>query len=552
MPARACQSVLLILATICVCRNAVCVDNMIFAQSETKPALPRQTIDASQMKRAVDAAIQQQQIVADLQPRVVGQSIVFDVSFRPNPANSPWMILLNLPEEKYRQSCREYESTGYHRTVDRRISVNRQTLYSVVWTRMDETEAATPLTLPAGALPESGMTSDVVAPLDDLMRSFLPANNIPGATLAVAYQNRLIYSRGFGYADIAQKTPMTADGIMRIASISKPVTAVAVLKLVEQGKLTLDDHVYELMQSQKYPLLKPADDQRWKDVTVRHLLQHSGGWDRDVSPDPMFQLVTISQKQKLRRPARQADIIRYQLHQPLNFQPGQRYAYSNFGYCILGRVIEGISGKTYPQFVSDEIFVPAGMTASTLGKTRESDRQTGEVRYHTQDQKSFPAVWESAVSSRRKTLPQLVPEPYGRWDIEVMDSHGGWISSAPDLVRFSISLHHAARPLLNEETMNTMIQPPEFATETTKPYWYGCGWNVRPVRNGANTWHTGSLAGTSTLLVHRWDGWSWAVLFNIDRTRDNKRCTDLIDPLIHSAVNRIPMIPQYDLFADPN
>lgn len=552
MPARACQPVLLTLALIGIHSTSACVHNSIFAQSATQPALPRQTINASQMKRAVDAAIQQQQIVADLQPRVVGQSIVFDVSFEPNPANNPWLILINLSEARYRQSCREYESTGYRRTVDRRISVNRQTLYSVVWTRSDEAAAATALTLPAGPLPESGSTSDAVAPLDDLMRSFLPANNITGATLAVAYQNRLIYSRGFGYADVAKNTAMPANAVMRIASISKPITAVAVLKLVEQGQLGMDDPVYQLLQAEKYPALKPDDDQRWKDVTVRHLLQHTGGWDRDVSPDPMFQIVRISQEQKLRRPARQADIIRYQLHQPLDFQPGQRYAYSNFGYCILGRIIEGVSGKTYQQFVTDEIFVPAGMTSSTLGKTRESDRQTDEVRYHTQDQKSYPAVWEAAVSNRRKTLPQLVAEPYGRWDIEIMDSHGGWISSAPDLVRFSTALHHAASPLLNDKSISTMVQPPEFAADSAKSFWYGCGWNVRPIRNGSNTWHTGSLAGTSTLLVHRWDGWSWAVLFNIDRTRDSTRCTDLIDPLIHSAVNRIPMIPEYDLFADPN
>ena len=524
------------------------------AWSEASQSSVRQSVSVAQMKGLVDSAIEQGQVITDLQIRQVNRSIVFDVTLGPNPGNAPWLVLINIPEARYRQSCLEYESTGYVRSVDRKITANRQTLYSVVWSRPADDSRIDMLKLPDAPLPESGSSDVLTQPLDELMRTFLPAHNIPGATLAVAFENRLIYSRGFGYADVATKQLMPSDAKMRIASISKPVTAVAVLQLIQEKQLSLDTRVLEILQASGFPDLKPADDQRWRDITVEQLLHHSGGWDRDISPDPMFQIINITQKNKLRKPAKQADIIRHQLHQPLDFAPGERYAYSNFGYCLLGRIIESVTDLSYDTYVESHILQPAGMVSTVLGKTREIDRLPREVRYHTQSQKTFPAVWEVAVNNRRKTLPQIVPEPYGRWDLEIMDAHGGWVSSASDLVRFTASLHHQPNSLLNSESLTTMVQAPAFVNTQQQPSWYGCGWNVRPIRNheSFNTWHTGSLAGTSTLLVHRWDGWSWAVLFNIDRNPEGQRCTDLIDPLIHRAVNRIQMIPQYDLFADPD
>ncbi len=117
-----------------------------------------------------------------------------------------------------------------------------------------------------------------------------------------------------------------------------------------------------LVRDQKFTLPKDADT-AWSRVTIRHLLQHSGGWNRDKSKDPMFELLSISRALKLKQIARIPDIVRYQLSRPLDFEPGTEYQYSNFGYCLLGRVIEAASGQPYASFVTERILKPGGNDA---------------------------------------------------------------------------------------------------------------------------------------------------------------------------------------------
>jgi N-acyl-D-amino-acid deacylase len=119
-----------------------------------------------------------------------------------------------------------------------------------------------------------------------------------------------------------------------------------------------------------------------------------------------------------------------------------------------------------------------------------------------------------------------------------MDSFGGWTSTAQDLVRFADALESEEAPLLTEESRKLMLDSPSFTDRPTAAVWYGLGWNVRVVDDTGrrNYWHTGSVRGTSSLLVRRYDGYSWAVLFNVDRTSKGDRCADVIDRELHKAV----------------
>src|SRR5262249_31395645 len=167
-----------------------------------------------------------------------------------------------------------------------------------------------------------------------------------------------------------------STALFRIGSISKPITAVAILQLVERGKLSLDAGVWELLR------LSEPSDRRWKRVTIRHLLQHTGGWDRDESIDPMFRSAEIARALRVPQPATPAHIIRYMLGQRLDFDPGSRFAYSNFGYCLLGRVIETVSGAAYETHVQEHVLAPLGITRMRLGKTLPAERAAGEVAYY--------------------------------------------------------------------------------------------------------------------------------------------------------------------------
>ncbi len=391
-------------------------------------------------------------------------------------------------------------------------------------------------------IPVTGVADADLAPFDDLMLKFLADNQVPGAALAVAKDGKLVYARGFGHADQQLGLPVQPGMRFRIASISKPITAAAILKLIEMGLLKLDDHVFAVLQ-----IALPADaDPRLKAVTIKHLLQHTGGWDRDKSFDPMFRPILIAKEESVKPPAKPIDIIHYMTHQKLDFDPGARYAYSNFGYCLLGRVIEKVSGQSYEAFVQKQVFDPVGVKHTQLGHTLTTAKN--EVHYFDEKNRKANAIMGPDFG-------KPVPLPYGAWHLEAMDSHGGWISSAPDLVRFASAFDQPDQcKILQASSIKTLFARPDGLAGHTKDgknknSYYGCGWQVRTVGGGKmNTWHNGSLDGTATLLVRRSDGLTWAVLFNTRSNAKGKYLGGLIDPLMHEAADKVKRWPNRNLF----
>ena len=215
-------------------------------------------------------------------------------------------------------------------------------------------------------LPTTGNFQPGMALFDRAIIGLMEKWQIPGGSLAVMQDGEVLLARGYGYADAVSAELVQPDSLFRIASISKPFTAVVVLQLVENGILTLDTPVFQYLDD-----LQPLDgmdvDPRIDEITIRHLLEHSGGWDRNVSYDPMFMPSDIARAAGTPEPADCTTIIRYMLGQPLDFDPGSQYAYSNFGYCILGRVIEKASGIPYEAYVATHILDPIEIEDMRLG-----------------------------------------------------------------------------------------------------------------------------------------------------------------------------------------
>jgi N-acyl-D-amino-acid deacylase len=381
-----------------------------------------------------------------------------------------------------------------------------------------------------------------LAGFDVMMADFLKENRAPGASLAISKDGRLVYARGFGLADRESGEAVAPESLFRIASIAKPFTAVAVLRLAGQGRLSLDGSAWELLQ-----LAEPAD-RRWKRVTILHLLQHTGGWDRDKRFDPMFRSSQISAALSTTPPAGPPEIIRYMLGQPLDFEPGSRHAYSNFGYSLLGRVIERASGKPYGAYVAEELLKPLGIRRMQLGRTLREQRAPGEVAYYDELNREEPAV--------TGPIGKKVPLPYGRWALESMDAHGGWIASAADLVRFACAFDDSERsPLLSASGIAQMLAPPEGpagrdADGAPLRAHFGCGWQVRPraTADQSVAWHYGSLAGSSTLLARAHHRVNFAVLFNTRANPEGRLLAPTVLPLLHKAANRVQQWPETNLF----
>lgn len=379
------------------------------------------------------------------------------------------------------------------------------------------------------------------APFDEMMRDFMEKHRIVGASLAVGKNGKVLYSNGYGYADLSEKRPVEANTLFRIASISKPITAVAILKLIDDGKLKLDDRVYDLLELQS--CVKDSDkfDARWKEITIEHLLQHRGGWDRDKSFDAMFQSVKFAEKLGVPAPAQPDSIIRAMLEEKLDFTPGERFAYSNFGYCLLGRVIEKLTGLSYEDHVREGVLTSLEMQNTMLGKTLRDGRRPTEATYYHPD--LTPSVFQANIGVR-------VPSPYGGWNLEAMDAHGGWLSTSEDLIRFCrVFDGKSEKQLLLAESLSRTTERPSGLAGTdesgaAKASYYGLGWFVRETDRGHNLWHTGSLPGTATILIHRWDGIEFAVLFNSRVSPHADHLAREIDPLLHQAANRIKDWPE--------
>ncbi len=305
----------------------------------------------------------------------------------------------------------------------------------------------------------TGLDVPALSGFDSILLSYMQIRDISQGALAVTYQGRLILAHGYTWA-AGEDAVTQPTSLFRIASVSKPVTAVAILKLVQDGRLSLDTKIVDLLD-----LTPPAGqtlDPRLADVTVAHLLAHRGGW----AFEPMFSDIKISRQLGAPLPISQANIIQYMSGIPLTYLPGTRYIYSNYGYLLLGRIIEAVSRQPYQVYVKQNVLEPIGITHMQLGHTLPAQQLPGEVAYHSDF--TGPTVFDASGAA--------VSLPYGAWNLENMDSHGGWVASAVDLARFEASFDDpASHPVLTQASIDRMFAP---QPGETAALYYALGWFV--------------------------------------------------------------------------
>lgn len=381
----------------------------------------------------------------------------------------------------------------------------------------------------------TGVDVPALVSFDNTLKTYMQEHGINLGALAVTYKGRLIMAHGYTWKDSNFTTQPTS--LFRIASVSKPITAVAVLKLIQDGQLSLDTHITDILTFT--PPAGKSVDPRLNDVTVAHLLYNQGGWDiEQLGFDPMFSDIRISSALGVSLPISQADIITYMSGVPLSFDPGTKYAYSNYGYMLLGRIIEAASGQPYETYVKDNVLVPLGMLHTQLGRSLPENRLPGEVTY--QSDWNGTSVFDGKSS---------VPWPDGGWNLENMAPHGGWVSTVIDMARFEASFDHPqSNPVLTQNSINLMFKYPP---GTIEKRYYAMGWDiVRWGGNQMNTWHTGSLAGTLSIMVRRSDGIDWFVVFNERNSTSDPDGESYweIDELLHTAADAVKSWPEHDLF----
>lgn len=368
-------------------------------------------------------------------------------------------------------------------------------------------------------------------PLEIRINRLLDKYAIKGASVTVMKDGRLVLARGFGYADQETNQFVEPKHVFRVASVSKLITAVAVMKLVEEGKLSLDDKIFGeegLLNDSVYLAYK---DKRVDDITVRNLLNHSAGWNRNYG-DHMFMQHTIARQMKVDLPVDLPLIIKFALDKRLHFRPGSRTSYSNLGYAILGLVIEKKTGQTYVDYVTNEIFKPAGIYDIYMGKNLMEQKLANEVIYY--EQRNVGKVHSVYAKN------EMVDRTYGGNDIELLGAAGGWIATAPDLMKFLslIDGDETIPDILSMETLRMMTNPLLSGGHTI-------GWSGTDGRG--NWWRTGTFAGTSAVMMRQANGFNWIILTNTSTWRGSKLSRE-INREIQASLNEVETWPEYDLF----
>lgn len=399
---------------------------------------------------------------------------------------------------------------------------------------------------------QTGIPVPTMVQSDNIIRNFLTTYDIPGATVAIAKNGKIVYMRAFGFSDIARTIPAQPYNLFRIASCSKPVTSVAIMKLVENGQLNLNAKVFGpggILQN--HPMFSTANitDSRIYDITVQQLLEHSSGWNRDVdcnpnptTPypyffagcDPIAFPLRVTMLTGTSNPVTANALIKFLLEKGLDFAPGTSYAYSNIGYLVLGRIIEQITGLTYEQYVQQNIMAPLGVFDMHNAKTQLSEKQEREMEY----------VGNGYTNLSCYNTGQYVPWEYGGYNMNAMDAHGGWIASARDMLKLMVAVDgFSTKPdILLPATINTMVTPSATLAD------YAKGWQVNSFNNW---WHTGALDGVASELVRTSGGYTWMIILNKRIiTAGSNFFTDL-DNLGWNCLAATTTWPTWDLMASP-
>jgi CubicO group peptidase (beta-lactamase class C family) len=335
------------------------------------------------------------------------------------------------------------------------------------------------------------------AAMAQLARSFMDRFEVPALSIAIGYAGTVVHQAAYGVADREQNEPATPQHLFRIASVSKMITSVTLFRLIEQNRVRLSDRVFGTGALLGTDYGAPPYSRGIDQITLENLLTHTGGgWTNDEN-DPMFGHPRMDH----------AQLISWTLaNRPLDNPPGQHYAYSNFGYCVLGRVIEKLTGLPYADHVRTEVLQRCGVTDMKIAGNTSDQRKAGEVAYYCR-----------------------ADNPYGM-NVTRMDSHGGWIATPTDLVQFLMHVDGYARPanILRPRTIEVMTTAPSYSPDYAKGFM---------INTSGNWWHNGKLPGTSTIAVRTHGGFCWAAFTNVSRPRTNM--DDELDALNWSMARQV-------------
>jgi CubicO group peptidase (beta-lactamase class C family) len=333
--------------------------------------------------------------------------------------------------------------------------------------------------------------------LDRKVSRYLSKWFIKGGSLAIMRNDSLVYAKGYGWAEEDKELEMKPSHIMRMASVSKLITAAGVMVLQDKGMISIKDTVFGpsgILHGT--PLDSLIKDKNCHKITVEHLLRHQGGFFRD----PLFSSRDIMHLMQLDHAPEADDFFRFVLPKRLRFMPGEWEKYSNFGYLLLSRIIEEVAGKSYEAFIKEDVLLPAGVYDMHIAGIYYEDKRDNEVRYYTHE-------GDGKFIEEYNNSGRIVERCYGGNNIPMLSGAGAWCGSPAELARFvaSIDGRDEIPDIISKEAVAQMT---EYIDKDT----FSLGWNDTDPAKGWN--RTGTLAGTTALIKYFPDGECWILITN--------------------------------------
>ena len=321
---------------------------------------------------------------------------------------------------------------------------------------------------------------DSISQIDSIVVGFMKQYDIPGLSFAISRNDSLVYAKGYGYADIDTKTEVNSSSLFRIGNISKPITAAAIMKLIQDGKISLDEKVFGDSGILRNDFGKLPYNDNIKKITVHELLNHTVNWQTED-----YTLYGIQSYSS-------SHLLSFTLDSfPLKTEPGKGSDFDFMSYLVLGKIIEKVSGQTYAGYLNSAILKPLGISDMQIAANTLADRKKNEVTQYQWN------IWnhnyDEGVYSQK---------------ISTKEAAAGWIASAKDLLKWMAGIFgpDSKTIILNSSTIKMMLSPSETNPGSASGWWSN---------NQFKNWYAMSYyTGMACEWARADNGYSWAILAN--------------------------------------
>lgn len=542
------QLAVLLFATAAVCASA----GIVQARQADERVLKKQTI--KKVAKSIEKLSAKGYVPMDAIVDCNGRRAMFTIRLVKPPTSSPWHAKFDLTEAQFESTFEQNKTKKLRVVWHEKYEVKKERLHAAIW-HYDESyqplsdaellnrevkPKANPVGIiwrPDARIPADGQGIPQFADLESQTLAYMKANQMPALSVAVSWDGKVMYDRCFGFSDLEKRTSIKAGQPMRISGLSELITVVAVMKLVEQGKLKLDQPVYPLLGLE--PWKKVSVDARSNSITVLHLLRETGGHDNSKAAEPGFKPRDLAAEMKVKGLVTPNQAVQYMMSKPLSFAPGEKVADSFYGYFLLARVIEKVTGQTYEQYVLDNVAKPLGLRSLTMSRTDPELRTKNEVKNEFRS-----GAWFTKLDGA--DFGKWVQLNDGGYHFGLLDGSNGWMATAGDMLRLASAIQASPSPILSDDAKVLLIAKPphtlarEAEDRKAAVVWRGCSVYCQKTSKGITFFrHTSSASTSAGLVCHSSSSLSYCYIFNCSRTAAGEEPRRVYSPIVREQMYKV-------------